>query len=169
MEKSSHTLHRWKEFTALLTSSSSWCKLYGQMYNLGRCPDFLFFIYIFFFFFYFYFFFFLRKRDAKTTRALPCLVLGSQCWLWDGSSQHCWHVGSDPDQLGGCLRRCSLHSGTWGRGTAWAGSVCAHLATVGTKHHRHCCRCWGDRTPAPEWEQLFGYLLDCQEQEGGGG
>lgn len=122
-----------------------------------------------YFLYIFLFFFFLRKRDAKTTLALPCLVLGSQCWLWDGSSQNCWHVGSDPDQLRGCPRRCSLHSGTWGRGSARAGSVCAHLASVGTKHHWHCCQCWVDHTPAPEWEQLFGYLLDCQEQEGGGG
>lgn len=51
MEKSSHTLHRWKEFTALLTSSSSWCKLYGQMYNLGSCPDFLFYFFLIIFFF----------------------------------------------------------------------------------------------------------------------
>lgn len=87
MEKSSHSLHRWKEFTALLTSSSSWCKLYGQMYNLGSCPDFLLFFLIFF----------LRKRDAKTTLAVPYLVLGFQCWQWKRRNQHSWQVVNVPD------------------------------------------------------------------------
>lgn len=48
------------------------------------------------------FFFFLRKRDAKPTLVMPCLVLGFHCWLWERRSQRCWHVVKDPDEPRAC-------------------------------------------------------------------
>lgn len=53
---------------------------------------------IFFFIFFFNYFFFLRKRDAKTTLAVPCLVLGFQCWLRERRNRHSWQAVNDPDR-----------------------------------------------------------------------
>lgn len=125
----------------------------------------------FLFFFKFFLITFFKKRDAKTTRAVPCLVLGSRCWLWERRNQHSWQAVNDPEKRGArpwhppVVQPLSSRQGGHCQGALGGKQDMEPPESSRTKHHRGPCHGagLGGCFPALGYKQLLGYLLNCQE------